>query len=95
MQSLSQYQSSMGQLVPVYTLEIQTLPSDTDKLLDAIMKVDSLSYGRYERTASISAPGIETTQPKAESTTANHVEDFVVGSTQSYPMVELKNHHQA
>ena len=90
MSLLHNYESKSGHLVPVFTLEIQTLEDDTDKLLDAVMSVYPLSYGRYERTASISAVGIETTQPQPDSTTTNHIDGFEVGMTQAYPMVELK-----
>lgn len=38
------------------------------------MKVHPLSYGRYQRNASISAVGQETSQPKELSTTTTHVD---------------------
>lgn len=84
------YKARSGSLVPVWTLEIQTLPEDTDRILDAVMAVHPLSYGRYRRNASISAIGKETAQPEANSTTTTHVEGFEVGETETYPMVELK-----
>ncbi len=87
---LSRYQAASGQLVPVWTLEVQTLPEDTDRILDAVMKVYPLSYGRYQRNASISAVGRETAQPEAGSTTSTHVKGFAAGTTETYPMVELK-----
>ncbi len=90
MPDLDQYQSKSGRLKPVWTLEVQTLPEDTDKILDAVMAVYPLGYGRYERNASISAIGRETAQPKAGSTTTSHVDGFTAGSTETYPMVELK-----
>ncbi len=87
---LAGYTARSGRLEPVWTLEIQTLPEDTDRILDAVMQVYPLSYGRYQRNASISAPGRETAQPEPGSTTDSHVEGFVPGSTETYPMVELK-----
>ena len=84
------YKSSSGWFVPIWTLEFQTVKQDVDKILDAVMQVYPLSYGRYERNASISAVGIETSQPVADSTTATHCDEFSVGSHESYPMVELK-----
>ena len=54
------------------------------------MEVHPLSFGRYERNASISAVGRETARPKPGSTTTAHVDGFVAGSTETYPMVELK-----
>ncbi|WP_281683562.1 hypothetical protein [Thalassobaculum salexigens] len=76
--------------MPVWTLEIQTLAEDTDRILDAVMKVHPLSFGRYQRNASISAVGKETAQPEPGSTTTTHVDGFEAGSTETYPMVELK-----
>ena len=90
MDQLERYQAVSGQIEPVWTLEIQTRPDDTDRILDAVMKVHPLSYGRYQRNASISAAGKETAQPGPNSTTTSHVEGFVAGTTETYPMVELK-----
>ena len=87
---LSAYRAKSGGLLPVWTLEIQTLEEDTDRLLDAVMQVHRLSYGRYRRNASISAVGKETAQPEPGSTTTLHVDGFEAGSTETYPMVELK-----
>jgi hypothetical protein len=90
MKELVDYNARSGRLVPVWTLEIQTLPDDTDRILDAVMAVHPLSIGRYQRNASISAVGKETAQPEKNSTTTTHVADFVAGQTETYPMVELK-----
>ncbi len=90
MNDLHNYKAKSGGLEPVWTLEIQTLPSDTDRILDAVMKVHPLSFGRYQRNASISALGKETAQPEPNSTTTTQVDGFVAGSTETYPMVELK-----
>ena len=90
MLGLAQYTSRSGRLVPVWTLEIQTLPEDTDRILDAVMAVHPLSFGRYQRNASISAVGMETAQPEEHSTTTTHVAGFAAGQTETYPMVELK-----
>jgi hypothetical protein len=87
---LANYDARFGRFIPVWTLEIQTLPEDTDRILDAIMAVYPLSYGRYQRNASISAVGMETAQPEAGSTTTTHVEGFQPGDTETYPVVELK-----
>lgn len=88
--SLNDYDAASGRLEPVWTLEIQTLPDDTDRILDAIVAVYPLAYGRYERNASISAVGKETARPPAGTTTARHAVDFSPGDTETYPMVELK-----
>lgn len=90
MDNLREYDAKSGCLVSVWTLEVQTLPQDTDRILDAVMKVHPLSFGRYQRTASISAVGIETAQPEPGSTTTTHVTEFEAGNTETYPMVELK-----
>ena len=90
MEDLSAYNAKSGTLVPVFTIEVQTLPEDTDRILDEVMKVHPLSFGRYQRNASISAVGKETAQPEPDSTTTTHVEGFEAGSTETYPMVELR-----
>jgi len=90
MASLRDYKAVSGRLEPVFTLEIQTLDEDADRILDAVMAVHPLRYGRYQRNARISAPGRETAQPEAGSTTTTHVEGFEAGGTETYPMVELK-----
>lgn len=87
---LSDYRAASGRFEPVWTLEIQTLPGDVDRLLDSIVAVHPLRYGRYERNASVSAPGLETARPPSGSTTATHVDGFEPGTTETYPMVELK-----
>lgn len=87
---LHTYAAKSGRFEPVWTLEIQTVPEDTDRILDAVMQVHPLSYGRYQRNASISATGAETAQPQANSTTTSHKAGYVQGVTQTYPMVELK-----
>lgn len=79
-----------GTFEPVWTLEVQTVPADTDRILDAVVAVHPLAYGRYERNASISALGKETARPTAGTTTDLHVEGFEPGGTETYPMVELK-----
>lgn len=90
MTDLDGYKAKSGKLIPVWTLEIQTLPEDTDSILDAVMKVHPLSFGRYQRNASISAVGVETAQPEAGSTTMTHAEGFQAGATETYPVVDLK-----
>ncbi len=90
MSALANYKAKSGRVIPVWTLEIQTLSEDTDKILDAVMEVYPLSYGRYRRNASISAVGMETAQPKANSTTTTHKDGYTAGRTETYPMVELK-----
>lgn len=67
--TIEKYKATSGVFSSVYTLEIQTVIADVDKILDAIMKVHPLSYGKYQRNVSVSALGIETSQPQAGSTT--------------------------
>ena len=88
--SLANYRASSGKFVPVWTLEIQTVIEDVDKILDAVMAVYPLGYGRYQRNASISAVGMETARPEPGSTTDLHIEDYRPGVTETYPMVEVK-----
>ncbi|KZL16237.1 MULTISPECIES: hypothetical protein [unclassified Pseudovibrio] len=90
MSNLAEYKAKSGRFEPVWTIEIQTLEEDTDRILDAVMQVHPLSFGRYQRNASISAVGKETAQPESNSTTTTHIEGFQAGMTETYPMVELK-----
>ena len=90
MSDLSNYQAKSGRLIPVFTIEVQTLAEDVDRILDEIVRVHPLGYGNYRRNASVSAEGRETAQPNPGSTTTTHVEGFKAGSTETYPMVELK-----
>ena len=90
MADLATYNATSGRLEPVFTIEIQTLMEDTDRILDEILKVHPLGYGNYRRNASISAEGRETARPNEGSTTTTHVEGYKAGATETYPMVELK-----
>lgn len=87
---LKDYTATSGTFEPVWTLEIQTLPEDTDRILDAVIKVHPLGYGRYHRNASVSATGTETTRPQPGSTTTTHKPGYAPGTPETYPMVELK-----
>ena len=90
MAGIDEYNAKSGKLVPVWTIEVQTLAEDTDRILDEVMKIHPLGFGRYQRNASISAIGRETSRPEAQSTTTTHVDGFEAGATETYPMVELK-----
>ena len=87
---LDDYRAASGTFIPVWTLEIQTLPGDVDRILDAVVAVHPLAYGRYDRNASVTAVGKETARPQAGSTTDTHVSTFAPGGTETYPMVEVK-----
>ncbi|MEO0566237.1 MAG: hypothetical protein AAF066_00760 [Pseudomonadota bacterium] len=86
---LENYKAKSGTLIPVWRVEIQTRPDDAGRLLDAIMEVYPLEYGRYRRNATVSGVGAETNQPEENSTTTNHIEGFTAGGSQTYPMVQL------
>lgn len=88
--NLQEYKAQSGHLDPVYTLEIQTLPDNVDGILDAVMAVNPLAYGRYQRNASVTATGYETSQPQPNSTTTTHSPDYKLGDYEKYPVVELK-----
>lgn len=90
MDNIADYRAKSGRFEPVWTIEIQTRPEDADRLLDAVMQVHSLNFGRYQRNASISAVGKETSQPEEGSTTTTHVDGYSAGQTETYPMIELK-----
>lgn len=88
--NLQEYKAQSGHLDPVYTLEIQTLPDNVDGILDAVMAVHPLAYGRYQRNASVTATGYEMSQPQPNSTTTTHRPDYKLGDHEKYPVVELK-----
>ena len=88
--NLQEYKAQSGHLDPVYTLEIQTLPDNVDGILDAVMAVNPLAYGRYQRNASVTATGYETSQPQPNSTTTTHSPHYKLGDHEKYPVVELK-----
>ena len=88
--ALGDYRARSGRFLPVWTLEIQTLIEDVDRILDAVEAIYPLGYGRYRRNASVSAEGMETARPTAGSTTDRHIEGFEPGEVETYPMVELK-----
>lgn len=77
MTDLSECKSRTGALAPVFRVFVQTRQQDTYRILDAVMKVDPLAYGRYLRNGFVSAVGSETHKAQADSTTAIHsgVED--------------------
>ena len=54
MDDLNSYRAKSGSLVPVWTLEIQTLHADVDRILDAVMEVHPLEHGNYRRNARVS-----------------------------------------
>ena len=89
MLDLSTYKAKSGTLVRVWRIEIQTRPDDVDRLLDAIMKVNPLKYGRYRRNATVSGLGAETAQPEENSTTTSHSKGFQAGATETYPSVQM------
>ncbi|MFK7920213.1 MAG: hypothetical protein AB8G14_19225 [Ilumatobacter sp.] len=88
-EALADYRASSGRLEPVWLVSVQTVPDDVDQILDAVMEVDSLRYGNYDRNASVSAVGRETARPRPGSTTDSHVEGFEPGATETYPIVEV------
>lgn len=88
--NLQDYHARSGRFTPVWTLEIQTPIADVDKILDSIITVHPLSYGRYQRNASVSAEGMETAKPEQHSSTTTHVKEHQIGQVETYPMVELK-----
>lgn len=53
MTSLDKYNAKSGKLVPVRTLEIQTLADGTNNISDAFMDIFPFIFGSYQRSASI------------------------------------------
>jgi hypothetical protein len=62
-----------GTVERVWQIEVQAAPQDVDKIIDSVVKVDPLLYGRYRRNAFVTAVGSETYLPEENSTTAVHL----------------------
>lgn len=86
---LAAYRASSGRLEPMWLVTVQTVPDDVDRILDAVIEVDPLRYGNYDRNASVTGVGRETARPRAGSTTDTHVGGFNAGQTETYPIVEV------
>lgn len=82
---LKQLNTKTGTVEPVWLIEIQAAPEDADKILDRVMEVDPLVYGRYQRNAFVSAVGSETYLPLANSTSALHLD--AQDKVQTFPSV--------
>lgn len=88
MSDLEHYKAGSGRLEPIWTLEVQTLPEDTDRILDHVLTVHPLSFGRYQRNASVSAVGAEIAQRQTGTRGDLLSDTYEAGET--HPMVELK-----
>jgi hypothetical protein len=84
---ITQLQTRTGTVEPVWRIEIQAAPADADKIIDSVMAVDPLMYGRYSRNAFVSGEGRETYLPQAGSTTAVHLQE--AGVVQTFPSVVI------
>jgi hypothetical protein len=85
--NVADHETEGGTLEAVWLIEVQTRPEDSDKILDAIMAVDPLLYGRYERNCFVSGVGSETYTPQANSTSAVH--RGAEGKVQIFPGVTM------
>lgn len=63
-----------GAVEPIWLIQIHSHPDCVEKILDNIVAVDPLAYGRYERNAFVSAVGIETFRPQEGSATILHMD---------------------
>lgn len=84
---LSGLTTETGTIERVWLIEIQAAPEDADNIIDKVMEVDPLIYGRYQRNAFVSAVGSETYVPQANSTSAVHLE--AEGQVQTFPSVMI------
>jgi hypothetical protein len=87
LQANTEFETEAGTLEAVWLIEVQTRPDDTSKILNKVMEVDPLIYGRYERNCFISAVGTETYLPQANSTSAVHL--GAEGKVQTFPSVVM------
>lgn len=63
-----------GTAEPIWLVQVQSHPDCVEKILDNIMTVDPLAYGKYERNAFVSAVGAETFRPQEGSATVLHMD---------------------
>ena len=56
MSDLASYKAKSGTFVPIWTLEIQTVPEDTDQILDAVMEVHPLSFDSRRNAENLVQP---------------------------------------
>ena len=82
---ISNLKTRTGTVERVWQIEIQATPDDADKIIDNVMEVDPLIYGRYKRNAFITAVGSETYLPEDNSTSAVHL--GVANKVQTFPSV--------
>jgi hypothetical protein len=78
---------SGGTVERVWLIQIQAAPEDVDRIIDKVMEVDPLVYGRYERNAFVTAVGSETYRPRENSTSAIH--RGAQGTIQTFPSVQV------
>lgn len=82
---ISNLQTRTGTVERVWQIEIQAMPEDVDKIIDSVMEVDPLIYGRYRRNAFVSSVGLETYLPEEDSTSAVHL--GAADKIQTFPSV--------
>jgi len=85
MRDVKEFETEAGTLEAVWLIEVQTRPDDAGKILDKVMEVDPLIYGRYERNCYVSGVGTESYLPQANSTSAVHKD--AEGKVQTFPSV--------
>src|SRR3712207_8856257 len=84
---LSGLTSRTGTVERVWLIQIQAAPEEVDRIIDKVMEVDQLVYGRYERNAFVTAIGSETYRPREDSTSAIH--RGAQGTIQTFPSVQV------
>ena len=65
---INSLETRTGRVERVWQVEIQATPDDVEKIIDSVMEVDPLAYGRYRRNAFVTAVGRETYLPEENST---------------------------
>lgn len=82
---ISNLTTNTGTVERVWLIEVQATPEDVDLIIDNVMKVNPLVYGRYKRNAFVSAEGSETYLPEENSTSAVHL--GAANKKQTFPSV--------
>jgi hypothetical protein len=82
---INSLETRTGRVERVWQVEIQATPDDVEKIIDSVMEVDPLAYGRYRRNAFVTAVGRETYLPEENSTSAVHLD--AANKVQTFPSV--------
>jgi hypothetical protein len=73
---LDDFATASGRFEPVWTLEIQTLRDDTDRVLDPVIEAYPLAYGKYERNTTSPIRGASVCHPPGSTCSGSSIATF-------------------